>query len=856
MEEANPIERLRAKFVSWGYDVNRRMADLINEVSGEDQFYGNTVLHLAARDGDAGVVELLIKSGDADILAQNNDGRTPLHLAALLGHEAVLKKLLQHEGATSALMLQDNYGDTPLHHAALSGNENIIRQLLSGAVNPQDCVSARNKLDLRTPLHYAAGSKKPKAVALLLEYVIREHQQALKDQVDKSGALPFHFAARRGDVESMELLAPTDVNVECEGGLTALHYAAWMGEVEVVKHLLEKGATLKENTVTPLHLAAISEKPERGTVAEAILTKFPDSWKMANDKGELAIGLALTYDHVDVMRAVLRALQKWKPEPSYDILTPIKNKTYYATLLHYVARHGTEDDIMWLGKALEKDKTVNDIVDEFLRTPLHWAAMKGNTTTLKALVILVANLTQVAHRGALYQTPLFVALEAGHLNFAEELLKCDTESFKAGFTQKLRTTAEWMQGVDLWCKWYYHAKVAKQTKDELEREFRCHIKDEIKVTWLQTWLPTSCNGPAILDVYQEIPPVYLALHAGRDDIAKFFQQLSRRDENAVNKYAVNKKGPNTGRTALHWAVLFRRQDIVEKLLSDIEFKEVRLCEEDARWMSPVQYATEGNMQGIEFMLNEREAVKDYIAGLYRDRQYYVDTTNAILVGAALIASVTFGAWLQPPLGFTDDHYDAKLLYVNMRQVKGMRVFWIFNALSFFAAIGTVQAGACGVLPLRHVHIGRGVSYVRRALMVASLLMALSVVCVLGAFGAAGFIVLPPEFQFQSYMMATVIFGGLINASLICWFLQRNFGAPSWLLRVWSWRHKRAPASLPAPDVRVPRHSDQKASLDDPLDDIFPSTPAPPPASLPGLSLDLFDVRIENREYYLPKFLAS
>ncbi|KAI5079309.1 hypothetical protein GOP47_0004788 [Adiantum capillus-veneris] len=285
-----------------------------------------------------------------------------------------------------------------------------------------------------------------------------------------------------------------------------------------------------------------------------------------------------------------------------------------------------------------------------------------------------------------------------------------------------------MQGVDLWCKWYYHAKVAKQTKDELEREFRCHMKDEIKVTWLQTWLPTSCNGPAILDVYQEIPPVYLALHAGRLDIAT--------------------------------------QDIVEKLLS-IEFKEVRLCEEDARWMSPVQYATEGNMQGIEFILNEREAVKDYIAGLYRDRQYYVDTTNAILVGAALIASVTFGAWLQPPLGFTDDHYDAKLLYVNMRQVKGMRVFWIFNALSFFAAIGTLQAGACGVLPLRHVHIGRGVSYVRRALMVASLLMVLSVVCVLGAFGVAGFIVLPPEFQFQSYMMATVIFGGLINASLIC-----------------------------------------------------------------------------------------
>ncbi|KAI5080117.1 hypothetical protein GOP47_0005596 [Adiantum capillus-veneris] len=162
MEEDDSFEELRAEIASWGYVLNTRIAELLKKVSGIDSLRGNTVLHRVARIGDAGVVELLIKSGHAaDILAQNEIGRTPLHLAVLNGHEAVLKKLFQHEGATSALMLQDNHGDTPLHHAALSGNRNIIRQLLSGAVNPQDCVSARNKLDLRTPLHYAAGMHDP-----------------------------------------------------------------------------------------------------------------------------------------------------------------------------------------------------------------------------------------------------------------------------------------------------------------------------------------------------------------------------------------------------------------------------------------------------------------------------------------------------------------------------------------------------------------------------------------------------------------------------------------------------------------------------------------------------------------------
>jgi len=97
---------------------------------------------------------------------------------------------------------------------------------------------------------------------------------------------------------------------------------------------------------------------------------------------------------------------------------------------------------------------------------------------------------------------------------------------------------------------------------------------------------------------------------------------------------------------------------------------------------------------------------------------------------------------------------------------------VFNSLSFFFAIATVLAGADAAMPnLKDAFIGRVVKSVRRALIRASILLVISVVCVLGAFANAGIAVLPPLLKYDTSMIITVFLGGtvcMVNLAKILW----------------------------------------------------------------------------------------
>ncbi len=101
---------------------------------------------------------------------------------------------------------------------------------------------------------------------------------------------------------------------------------------------------------------------------------------------------------------------------------------------------------------------------------------------------------------------------------------------------------------------------------------------------------------------------------------------------------------NKKRTTLLCAMEQDKLGVVKALCSD-PVNRLRATEEDSDGRTPIQIVIEADMKEVEKVLLEQPEVKDFMDKLYRDRQVFVDAVNALLVGAALIVSVTFAGWL-------------------------------------------------------------------------------------------------------------------------------------------------------------------------------------------------------------------
>ncbi|BFI06841.1 hypothetical protein MPTK1_2g06530 [Marchantia polymorpha subsp. ruderalis] len=223
-----------------------------------------------------------------------------------------------------------------------------------------------------------------------------------------------------------------------------------------------------------------------------------------------------------------------------------------------------------------------------------------------------------------------------------------------------------------------------------------------------------------------------------------------------------------GYTPLHWAVHVGALGAVNLLLE----RKIKLDEKDVDGNNALHHvhaaarSTAGDVQRRDLMLELESVVtsdprvEKRIDRMYRDRQVYVDAANAILVGAAVIASVTYGGWLQPPLGDHDEH---------TRRIA--RLFWGFNSLSFSFAIATVMAGAGAVLPAGDLYIEDAVARVRDWLAVTAFLLLVSAAFVLGAFGAAGFASMTTVGDLEANMTVTTIVGGAVWLLIASVFLR-------------------------------------------------------------------------------------
>ncbi len=397
---------------------------------------GRTPLSLAAQWGHEMVVTLLQGHEDVAADSRDNNGKTPLSWAAEWGREEVVMLLL--ERGDVAADSRDNSGRTPLSHASKAGKERVVKLLLKR----RDVAADSRDNHGKTPLSWAAEWGGEKVVRLLLERgdvaadsrdnngltslslaakmgrekVVRpllEREDVAADSRDNMGQTPFSWAAQRGHEGVMQLLLERgDVAADSRdnNGRTPLSRAAKWGRKKAVMLLLERGDVAAdsrdEDGTTPLSYAAGNGHEE---LTKLLLEQEEVDADSKNNYGTTPLFSAAQRGHQDVVEIILDA--KDNGVNSKDVNG--------RTLLWWLAAYADAAFVQrFVGRAGVRTITA---ADDFGQTPLLRAAEYGNEAVVELLLDYGGG-HSTNFKDEDGRTPLLLAAKNGHAAAVKLLL--------------------------------------------------------------------------------------------------------------------------------------------------------------------------------------------------------------------------------------------------------------------------------------------------------------------------------------------------------------------------------------------------------------------------------------------------
>lgn len=257
----------------------------------------NSLLHLAARIGNAGAAGFLLSAG-VDMNAVDSTGRSPLGDARLYHHAGVADLVAAHggtenifdaaftddDGTVAERLIDKNkslvsatnaQGVSVPEAAAATGHDKVLKLLLDDGVSP-DFENPRNNCSL---LHLAAISNHTNTARLLIL------RRAKVDAVDSFGFTPLQWAALLGSTETLELL----LKHRADPNMTTAAFTSNgpFGFGRVMPSLPGRPAFKLEGN-TALHLAALTAQ----TNAIELLLKWGAPVNAANADGMTALDIA------------------------------------------------------------------------------------------------------------------------------------------------------------------------------------------------------------------------------------------------------------------------------------------------------------------------------------------------------------------------------------------------------------------------------------------------------------------------------------------------------------------------------------------------------------------------------------
>ena len=458
------------------HSLARERADNLSLVSATaavsnemNHFQANLPAEVLRGGGDHRRVAELLLAGKSDLEATNGQGCTPLLTAAFCTNLPVAEVLVAHKANLNA---RATNGATPLACATLKGCVSVTELLLTAGANA----------DLPdntgfTPLNTAAEHGRTEILRLLLEYGANPNLACPNESPSSfGGQAPLHSAALRGDVEMMGLLVNKGASLNLlakggpplcyavrgenaravefllqsgampdfravESGMTPLHWAAILGQSNLVALLLKHGATnnILSDFGRPLHAAAMSQEGAKRLlsapptiIAPAVGGQAPDQPWVGSDE-----------DHVAALKLLLlsgagvNGLDQNGRTPLF-LAVRQGNVGAVETLLAAGADLSAADNpngFTALHAASELDapaQVVSNVVTRLLRVgvardardkyggaPLHAAAAAGRTVMVALLLEAGARINST---GPSLCTPLQLAVMSGRRDVVELLL--------------------------------------------------------------------------------------------------------------------------------------------------------------------------------------------------------------------------------------------------------------------------------------------------------------------------------------------------------------------------------------------------------------------------------------------------
>ena len=403
-------------------------------------------LHQAAAQGDIRLIESLISQG-ADVNAKDEEGLTPLHRAVVWRNERVIKLLLANgadinakdgRGWTAvdgvadrrrkdiAELLLSHSDDISLYTAAYVGYLQKVKELVDAGTD----VNAKN-VDGQTGLHGAAKYCHMDVIEYLLDKGARINEK------DSNGETALHYAARCNGVPSatpkdlialllskgaglneknlrgetpVETALPwqskevIDLLIDKGADVSAIHLAAYTGDLDKVKSLVELGknaGAANSDGLTPLHAAAISGQKD---VAEFLIGKGVDinvHYQPNRRPGPMdAIPTPLYYaadsGHANIVKLLIDA----------GANMDVAEMSYFSPLSSAIlGGHNDVAELLITGGA-----DVSNLGRQGI-APLHWAAMMGNSDVFGQLISHGADVDIKANQSNVGNSPLHYVVQ-------------------------------------------------------------------------------------------------------------------------------------------------------------------------------------------------------------------------------------------------------------------------------------------------------------------------------------------------------------------------------------------------------------------------------------------------------------